>query len=213
MREAAYHELLREPYRAEMAADILARVPSELEVLNEDVVLRAAARFGFEIEEQSGPRSWLIEHGAQALVDHLPGVPEGSRYLGTFDRATGVAQETIDFFAAGHPLVEGILAELEDGDRGRVALLQVPGDEEIFGLLAVYRAGPDFELVAVDGKGRQRPELAEWLAENLHRRERVDARKWTAQPSWEQGIRRLAEALPEGDPPQAVAAFRVRRAR
>ncbi len=210
VREAAYHELLREPYRAEMAAGILARVPAELEVLNEDVVVRAAARFGFEIEEQSGPRSWMIEHGAQALVDHLPGVPEGSRYLGTFDRATGVAQETIDFFAAGHPLVDGILAELEDGERGRVALLQVPGDSEVFGLLAVYRRGPDFELVAVDGRGRQRPELAEWLGRNLHRRERVDARKWTSQRSWEQGIRRLAEALPDGDPPQAIAAFRIR---
>ena len=196
VREAAYHELLREPYRAEMAADILARVPPELEVLNEDVVLRAAARFGFEIEEQNTEKSWLIEHGAQSLVDHLPGVPEGSRYLGTFDRATGVDLETIDFFAAGHPLVEGILAELEDGRRGRAAVLQIPGDQEVFGLLAVYRRGSDFELIAVDGKGRTRPNLAEWLSENLDLRERVDARKWTSQPSWEQGIRRLAEGPP-----------------
>ena len=211
VREAAYHELLREPYRAEMAAGILDRVPPELEALNEDVVLRAAARFGFEVEEQNDPHTWLIEHGPQALVDHLPGVPEGSRYLGTFDRATGVDRETIDFFAAGHPLVEGILIELEDGRRGRVALLQVAGDEEVFGLLAVYRRGPDFELVAIDGKGRRRDDLAAFLAANLDRRERVDARKWTSQPTWERGIRRLAESLPEGEPPQAAAAFRIRR--
>ncbi len=215
VREAAYHELLREPYRAEMAAGILDRVPPELEALNEDVVLRAAARFGFEVEEQGedqrSERIWLIEHGPQALVDDLPGVPEGSRYLGTFDRATGVDRETIDFFAAGHPLVEGILAELEDGRRGRVALLQIAGDEEVFGLLAVYRRGPDFELVAVDGKGRRRDDLATSLIAGLDRRERVDARKWTSQPTWERGIRRLAESLPDGEPPQAVAAFRIRR--
>ncbi len=218
VRKAAYHELLREPYRAQMAAGILNRVPPDLEALNEDVVLRAAARFGFEVEEQGvaakvgkrNQRTWLIEHGALSLVDHLPGVPEGSRYLGTFDRAAGVDRETIDFFAAGHPLVEGILAELEDGRRGRVALLQIAGDEDVLGLLAVYRRGPDFELVAVDARGR-RPDLAVSLIDDLDRRERVDARKWTSQPTWEQGIRRLAESLPDGEPPQAVAVFRVRR--
>ncbi len=213
VREAAYHELLREPYRAEMAPGILARVPPELEELNEDVVLRAAARFGFEVEEQGDPRTWLIEHGALALVDHLPGVPEGSRYLGTFDRATGVDRETIDFFASGHPLVEGILAELEDGPRGRVALVQVTGDEEVFGLLVLYQRGSDFEIVAVDGKGRRRDDLAALLTAPGLERERVEKRRWTSQPSWERSIRKLAAALPEGESPQAVAAFRIRRPR
>ncbi len=222
VREAAYHELLREPYRAEMAPDVLCRVPEDLDALNEEVVLKAAARFGFEVEEQGGARpqgdrrsarTWLIEHGPQALVDHLPGVPEGSRYLGTFERATAVENETIDFFASGHPLVEGILAELDDGPRGRMAVVQVAGDDEVFGLLALYRRGPDFEVVAVDGKGRRRDDLAARLATPGLEREYVDPRKWTSQPSWEAGIRKLAAALPSGDPPQAVAAFRVRRRR
>ena len=210
VREAAYHALHREPYRQEMAVDILQRVPVDLEVLNEDVVLRAAARFGFEIEQQSGDRTWLIEHGAEALVDHLPGVSPGSRFLGTFDRATAVANETIDFFASGHPLVEGILAELDEGSRGRVALLQVPGDEEVFGLLAVYRREAGFAALAVDGLGRQRDDLAALLTKRGVDREHIDVRRWTAQPSWARGIRRLAAALPDSESPSAVAAFRVR---
>ncbi len=211
VREAAYHALHQEPYRQEMAQSILSRVPPDLETLTEDVVLRAAARFGFEIEQQSGARRWLIEHGAQALVDHLPGVPAGSRYLGTFDRATAVEDETIDFFASGHPLVEGILAELEEGARGRVALLQIVGEEDVFGLLVIYKRGVDFEVVAVDGRGAQRPDLAHLLCARGVDYEHVRARGWTAQPSWERGIRKLAAGLPEGEVPHAVAAFRIRR--
>ncbi|MCP3961495.1 MAG: DEAD/DEAH box helicase family protein [bacterium] len=222
VREAAYHELLREPYRAEMTPGILDRVPPELEELNEDVVLRAAARFGFEVDEQGAARpiedgrsqrAWLIEHGAQALVDHLPGVPEGSRYLGTFDRATGVERETIDFFASGHPLVEGILAELEEGPRGRVALAQVAGDQDAFVLLALYQRGADFEVVAIDARGRRRDDLAALLTAPGLEREHADVRKWTSQRTWERGIRKMAAALPRGETPQAVAAVRVRRTR
>lgn len=210
--EAAYHELHREPYRPEIAAEILARVPPELDSLNEEVVLRAAARFGFEAEAQSGRRTWLVEFGSEALVDHLPGVPAGSRFLGTFDREEAVEREILDFFATGHSLVEGVLAELEDGPRGRVALLQIAGEEDAFGLLAIYRDGPGWTAVAVDDKGRPRPDLAERLTARELRTQPVDARKWTGQAAWEKVIRRMAAALPEGRPPQAVAAFRVRPA-
>ncbi|MEM7585739.1 MAG: helicase-related protein [Acidobacteriota bacterium] len=211
VREAAFHALHHEPYRQDMAEEILRRVPPDLDSLNEDVVLRAAARFGFEVEQQSGERRWLIEHGAQALVDHLPGMPVGARYLGTFDRATAVDDETLDYLASGHPLVEGVLAELEDGERGRVALLQVPGDEEVFGLLAVYGDGAGFELVAIDTRGRRRDDLAKRFAERGFEREHVKSRSWTSQPGWERNVQRLAQALPEADKPVALAAFRVRR--
>ena len=211
VQEAAFHELHREPYSSEMAPGILARVPPELDRLNEDVVLRAAARFGFETEQQSGAATWRIEFGYEAMVDHIPGVPPGSSYLGTFSREEGVEKETLDFFASGHPLVEGILAELEDGPRGRVALFQISGQEETFGLLALYKDGPDWRAVAVDAKGEPRPDLAERLTAEALKTEPVDARKWTAQASWSKAIRRMAEKLPEGKP-QAVAAFRVRRA-
>ncbi|HEY4593853.1 MAG TPA: hypothetical protein VIJ61_15660, partial [Thermoanaerobaculia bacterium] len=211
VQRAAFHELHRDPYRPEMAAEILARVPPDLDALNESVVVRAASRFGFEVEAQSGERTWLIGYGYEALVDHFFGVPLGTTLLGTFSRARAVDEETLDFFSSGHPLVEGILAELEEGPRGRVALLQIPGDEETFGLLAIYREASDWRAVAVDAKGQPRPDLATLLAEGEFETEPIEARKWTSQASWKKAIRRMAEGLPKEEKPQAVAAFRVRR--
>jgi ATP-dependent helicase HepA len=211
VQQAAYHELHRDPYRPEMAPAILARVPPDLEILSESVVLRAASRFGFEIEPQIGGRTWIIELGAESLIDHLPGVPIGSRFLGTFDRVQAVEDEGRDFFASGHPLVEGILAELADGPRGRVALLQLTGDEEVFGLLAIYRRGPGWEALAVDAQGRPRPDLAAQFAAIGLAPEFVEAKKWTGQGAWRKTIHRMAAALPQGEEPEALAAFRVRR--
>jgi len=156
----------------------------------------------------------MIELGYEALVDQLPGIPAGSRWLGTFNREEAVTRETLDFFATGHPLVEGVLTELEEGRRGRVALLQIPeeaGEGEVFGLLAIYKRGPGFEAVAIDAQGRPRPEIAARLTAQALQPELVDAKKWTGQKGWAPTIRRLAAALPEGEEPQAVAAFRIRR--
>ena len=214
VQQAAFHELHRDPYRPELAAGILARVPPDLDAVTEATVTRAAARFGFELEQQSGRRTWLVEFGYEALIEGLPGVPPGARFLGTFDREEAVADEGRDFFASGHPLVEGVLAELEEGPRGRVALLQASGDEETFGLLALYRRGPAWEAVAVamaGGQPRPRPDLAARLTAADFATEPLDARKWTAQAGWAKAVRRLAAALPEGEAPQALAAFRIRR--
>ena len=184
VQRAAYHELHRDPYRPEMAEGILARVPPDLDALNESVVVRAASRFGFEVEAQSGERTWRIEYGYEALVDHFFGVPLGTTLLGTFSRERAVDEETLDFFSSGHPLVEGILAELEEGPRGRVALLQIPGDEETFGLLALYRDAhdnADWRAVAVDAKGQPRPDLAE-APDRRSARDRADRGQEVDQP-------------------------------
>lgn len=209
---AAYHELHRDPYRPELAPGILARVPPDLEPVTQSLVERAASRFGFLVERESGRRTFRFELGYEALVESLPGVPPGSRYLGTFDREEGVENEELDFFANGHPLVEGVLAELEDGPRGRVGLFQVDGDVETFGLLALYRRPEGYEAMAVDSTGRRRPDLAAWLAAPNRRREPAPAGRWTAQAGWAKTIRRLAAALPN-ETPQAAAAFRVRKRR
>ncbi len=211
VQQAAYHELHRDPYRPGMAPEILGRVPANLDLLNESVVVRAASRFGFDVEQQSGERTWLIGYGYEALVDHFFGVPLGSTLLGTFSRARAVDEETLDFFSSGHPLVEGILNELEEGPRGRVTLFQIAGDEETFGLLAIYRDLADWRAVAVDAKGQPRPDLAKRLTTQPLLTEPIEAKKWTAQASWKKAIRRMADALPKGEKPQAVAAFRVRK--
>ena len=86
---------------------------------------------------------FAIEFGNGALVDSLPGVPGGSSYVGSFDREEAVEDETIDFFASGHPLVEGIFAHFEDSALGRVARFEVEiGRERGEGLVAIYKDGP-----------------------------------------------------------------------
>jgi len=119
IREAAYQQLHRDPYWSDMAAGILARVPNDLDELTERIVTTACARLGFRVEHLRGRRIFAIEFGNEAIVDSLPGVPGGSAYVGTFDREEGVEDESIDFFASGHPLVEGVLAYFEDLEDGR----------------------------------------------------------------------------------------------
>ena len=91
----------------------------------EQVVVNAASRLGFRVEQVRGRRAYAIEFGNEALVDSLPGVPGGSSFVGSFDREYAVEDETIDFFASGHPLVEGLLAHFEEDPKGRVARLEV----------------------------------------------------------------------------------------
>jgi ATP-dependent helicase HepA len=204
LRAAVYRSPDGEPFRRELAARILVRVPPGLDALNEDVVTVACERLGLTAERKSGPRTWSIELGNEALVDHLPGVAGGTSFLGTFDRDTAVADESLDFFAAGHPLVEGVLAYLDDDALGRVALLRVRGDRAL-GLLALYRDAGGVEAVAVDEAGRRR---AEWVSALAQRpiRVRHGGAEEAGRPGWADRIRGLAAHLDAGREPVALAA-------
>jgi len=159
--EAAYRQLHRDPYRAGLGPAILARVPPDLDTLIERVVVLAASRLGFRVEQVRGRHAYAIEFGNEALVDSLPGVPAGTSTVGTFDREYAVEDETIDFYSSGHPLVEGLLAHFEDDPKGRVARLEVriPG-EAGRGIAVIYKDGPQFVVRAFDSDGRSRPEWA-----------------------------------------------------
>ena len=74
-------QLHRDPYRAEMGPALLARVPAELDALNEKIVVTVCSRLGFTIEHTRGRRTFAIELGNEALVDSLPGVPGPRRDL------------------------------------------------------------------------------------------------------------------------------------
>jgi len=215
---ALYHDLHRHRYRPERAEAILARIPPDLETRTAGVVLDACRQFGFETVPKAGANTWYVEFGPEATVEHVPGVPEGSRYLGTFDRAEGVERETLDFFASGHPLVEGVLLELEDGHRGEVALFEmqntgVSGE----GLAAVVRDGPSFRVVAVDFRGRRRPEWAEVIGREDAARHEVRPGDWNlaGDPEllevWATQVRELLYPLQEEGSLLAVAAFRLHR--
>jgi ATP-dependent helicase HepA len=206
IREAAYHELHRDRYGPELADGILARIPPDLDSLNEDVTVATCERLGFEVERQRGRRGFAITFGNQAIVDSLPGVPGGSSFLGTFDREEAVFDETLDFFASGHALVEGVLAHLEESPLGRVAVLHVglPGASG-FGLLALYKDGPVFDAVLIDAEGRARPDWAAALVRRPLRSRRVSAERMH-DPAWAPLIRALAAHLDPARRPAALAA-------
>jgi ATP-dependent helicase HepA len=208
IREAAWREMHRDPYRPDMAEAILARVPPDLDALNEEVVTTAGERLFLHVEPHAG-HAFSIELGNQALVDSLPGVPGGTGFLGTFDREEAVADERLDFFASGHPLVEGILAHLEESPLGRVAVLRVAiGAEKGLGLLALYKDGPVFEAVAVDASGRPRPDWAATLRRRPVRTRRLPP-GLLREPGWAAAVRRMAEGLDPARRPVALAAVVV----
>ena len=212
IREAAYQQLHREPYRADMGPDLLARIPAELDALNEHVIVTVCSRLGFAVEHTRGRRTYAIELGNESLVDNLPGVPGGSSYVGSFDREEAVDDDTIDFFASGHPLVEGVFALIEDSQIGRVVRLEVEiGDDRGYGLIAIYKDGPGFDVVAHDHSGRNRPDWAAAFRQRPLRIRQitadVDDREWT------DAIRRLATRLDPARRPHALAAVIVRPVR
>ena len=213
MNQALYQDLHRNRYRPELAPSIFSRIPPELEDLTERVVLEACRQFGFETVTKAG-NVWYVEFGPESTIDHLPGVPEGSRWLGTFSRKVGVRRETLDFFASGHPLVEGVLMELEDGHRGEVALFSIaePGMQG-GGFGALIRRGPETVAVVVDGSGRRRPEWAPYLLEGAGKRREVSLADWglTAKPArdaWAQRVRALLYPLQAEGRLASVAAIR-----
>jgi ATP-dependent helicase HepA len=209
---AAQHELHRDRYRPEMAEQVLARIPPELEELTEEVIVAAAEALELHVEEHRQGARHSVEFVPGSQVDSLPGLPAGSSFLGSFDREEAVRDETIDFFASGHPLVEGMLAHLEESPQGRVTLLHAKAPAESaggFGLLGLFQDERGFRAIAVDAEGRERPEWAAALARRPLRSRRVRPELWTRQPGWAQLIRALAAKLEPHGRPAALAAFRL----
>jgi ATP-dependent helicase HepA len=212
IREAAYQQLHRDPYRPEMAPALLARVPPDLDAQNESVVTRACARLGFTVELARGDHVYAIELGHGPLADGLPGVLGGSTFVGTFKRDEAVEDEMRDFFASGHPLVEGVFAHLDESAIGRVTRLQIEsGVEPGEGLVAIYKEGHGFEVIAIDDEGRRRPEWAALFRTAALEARPVDPleqedRTWMAQ------VRSLAGHLDPSRRPHALAAVVIRAA-
>ncbi|MCH6561642.1 MAG: DEAD/DEAH box helicase family protein [Myxococcales bacterium] len=158
----------RDGYDRSRDAEILARVPPDLELRTRSFCVEAAHRLGLKVVEKVGRALYYIELGEHATVDSLPGVAGGTRYLGTFDRLEAIHKDEVDFFASGHALVEGLLLELEDGPRGRSCLFEVPGDgTEGVGLLCLYKEGPRWQARVVDREGKPEPAWAERVLQAL----------------------------------------------
>lgn len=212
MLRAAYHHLHRSAYRPADAGAILARVPDDLSRRVGTVVLEACRQFGFEMEPKGGRGRWYLEFGGEATIEALHGVPSGARFLGTFDRDEAVRNESLDFFASGHPLVEAIVAELADGTHGSVALLEVGGAaEDAEGVLVVERTTPpEFRLRAFALDGTERADWVDAVRHPAAEAREVPGPLWDV-PDWSARVRSLFAAIRlDGDP---VAACGIRRVR
>jgi ATP-dependent helicase HepA len=207
---AVFHHLHQGGYSAAQREAILLRVPRELDALHERFVVDACELLGFESAERPGERTWYLELGGEAIVDSLPGVPGGTRYLGTFDRQEAVVREELEYFASGHPLVEGLLVELEDGSRGRAALLELSGAPAPLVVLGIVASDDGPSLVACDLEGRERPE---WAAALLDRRRELrpvaldDWRVVGTPEGWPRAVRALERVFSARL--RAVAAIRA----
>ena len=138
-------------------------------------------------------------------------MPGGSSFVGTFDRDYAVEDETIDFFASGHALVEGLLAHFEEDPKGRVARIEarIPGQGGT-GVIAFYKDGPEFDVLAIDADGRPRPAWADAFRRGSAGAQRMMAEDAGAQ-DWPALVTRLSAQLGRRQP-HALAALVVRDA-
>ena len=197
-------------YTPELAAEVLDRVPPDLERRTRRYCVGALESLGFECVEKAGEALYYIEFGSGATVDSLPGVTADSRFLGTFDRAEAVVKEEADFFASGHPLVEGLLMELEDGARGRAVLMEIESARVAgSGLLLVFKDGPGWQAMIVGVDGEPRPDWVEPVLAALPTARAVKAERWGIGAGWAEGIRALAGRAPARGKLVAAAFFRA----
>lgn len=103
----------------------LGKLPDELEQLTERFCVDAAERTGLGCLEKDGQSSYFFEHGTN-MLEPIPGIPDDVNYMGTFSREEAIAEPELEFFANGHPLVEGLLTELEDNPKGRIGAVTLP---------------------------------------------------------------------------------------
>lgn len=223
VRKAAYAHLHRDRYVASLAPSIRARIPQDLEERTLNVVLEACRQYGFKIAPKDGEARYYFEFGAEATVETLHGVPQDSRWLGTFDREEAVAQETLDFFAAGHPLVEAVMHEVVDGNRGMVTLVEWEEEEEgeeeereerkggaaSGGVVYFTREGAVLEAHAVDFGGRPRPEWADRVRAGGEDVKAVPIGLWE-KTGWKRLVEGAGKRVGEGENVVAVCGVRVR---
>jgi len=211
-------------YTPDMATDVLARVPADLDARMQRYCVAAAEELGLVVLPKPGVSRYYLElplgfsgatmggdgvgverafdfEGALGRVDSLPGVSIDElpgygnqvRFLGTFDREEAIQTQSLAFFSNGQMLVEGLMLELEDGPRGRTAVLDLPDTGLVgSGLLCVYKNGAAWTPVVVDTRGTLRPE---WAAPLLGGLPRAEGRRFDGDPpdGWAETIRALAQ--------------------
>jgi ATP-dependent helicase HepA len=205
--------IYKDAYDASQAERILSLVPPELEQSMRRFCLGAANDLGLKIVEKGGTALYYLEMGTSLTVESLPGVRDESRWLGTFDRVEALEKDELEFFASGHPLVEGLLLELEDGVRGRATMFQIASNElRGAGLMCVFKDGADWSTIVFDTKGEPRPEWVPKVLESLAKAKPAKPEELGLDQRAADGIRELGNMCeleaPETAVLEAAAFFR-----
>ena len=193
-------------YRVELADEILAAVPGDLEERTQEFCLGAIEDLGLLRVDKGGRAMNFVELGSHLKVEGLPGVPDDARYLGTFSRVEAIQRDELEFFASGHPLVEGLLLELEDGPRGRIACFESPAADAP-GLLCVFRRERDTRFVIVDLEGKVRDEWLSDVLDSLSAAKAVDPGDLPSSEAFSDRVRELSDtARAQAGPDAQLAA-------
>ncbi len=203
-------------YRAEEGARILAALPADVESRTEDFCLTALDLLGVEVVEKEAPGrdeayQYFVELDAEGGAA-IPGVAPGARFLGTFERDLAVEREELDFFGAGHALVDGLLLDLRDGPRGRATILELPMGSATprEGLLGLFVEGPFLHVAVVDERGRPRPDQTASVLAALGRAHSRPLRGVAKSPAFGKRLRLMAEGFEAPGRLDAIAYFRTR---
>ena len=155
IREAAYQQLHRDPYRPEMAPGILARVPKELDALNQEVVITASIGLGFTHCASARPPRVL--HRARQRRDRSMAYRACRPVRATSARSIARRPSRTSSSTSSRPGIRWSKASLRTtrrapsaapcGSRSRWARRSTRGS------IAIYKDGRAFEVVAIDVAG------------------------------------------------------------
>ena len=198
-------------YRAEQADD------DPRSWCRTDLERMKVQEFCVEAARGSGLRMCLEKGGDGAVLHRVRlqarrsmrcrGSREDSRFLGTFDsRVKPWRKKRSTSSPVDTRWWRGLLLELEDGNRGRAALLELPAGTVATGLVCVYKKGPEWHLSIVDADGTPRPEWSETFLRALPRARRARPEQWGISEQWADGLRALADRA-RGEGEIVAAAF------
>lgn len=171
-------------FSAERVAQILQRVPPELEAQTEAFVQRYGNHSKIEMHQRGKQRLALVgAPSAAGREDHETG------YTGTFSRTDALDHEDVEFLSFGHPLVEQALEWAQNADEASAGLALLRGCAEE-GAAFVWSFDLDlpadmpeartyFEqslfTFALDEAGRRRQDLETLLTDGKRALDRMDA--------------------------------------
>ena len=107
-------------FREERAREIVAAIAAqESDSTLEEYMEQIFDLFGVEVEEHSS-KSWVIRPGNHMVMPSFPELPDEG-CIATYDRATALAHEDMQFLTWEHPMVQGAMDLILSQDLGNSA--------------------------------------------------------------------------------------------